>query len=68
MSRSGRAPPPYAGAVPPPPPPDDAWARVAGRCTAITRSRAFEVLIVVLIGANAIVLGIETYPHLGPAL
>jgi voltage-gated sodium channel len=41
--------------------------RLAGRCTRITESRAFDVVIVVVIGANAVVLGIETYPHLGVA-
>jgi voltage-gated sodium channel len=39
--------------------------RVAGACARITGSRLFEVLIVVVIGANAVVLGLETYPHLG---
>jgi voltage-gated sodium channel len=34
-------------------------------CARITKSRLFEVLIIVVIGANAIVLGLETYPHLG---
>ncbi|MEU4426670.1 ion transporter [Actinoplanes sp. NPDC024001] len=41
--------------------------RTAGVCAAITESRAFEVLIVTMIGANAVVLGLETYPHLGAA-
>ncbi len=41
--------------------------RVAGTCARITESRLFEVLIVVVIGANAVVLGLETYPHLGGA-
>ncbi|GAB7052086.1 ion transporter [Catenuloplanes indicus] len=34
-------------------------------CAAIRDHRAFEIVIVVVIGANAVVLGIETYPHLG---
>ena len=34
-------------------------------CARITGSRLFEVLIIIVIGANAIVLGLETYPHLG---
>lgn len=34
-------------------------------CARIAGSRLFEVLIIVVIGANAIVLGLETYPHLG---
>jgi len=38
---------------------------VAAWCTRVVESRAFEVAIVVAIGANAVVLGIETYPHLG---
>lgn len=42
-------------------------ARLAARCTRVVESRAFEVMIVVAIGANAIVLGVETYPHLGAA-
>jgi voltage-gated sodium channel len=48
-----------------PPPPGDPWAAVAARCQAITGSRVFEVFIVFVIGANAVVLGIETYPHPG---
>jgi voltage-gated sodium channel len=39
----------------------------AGRCARIVDSRAFDVVIVVVIGANAVVLGVETYPHLGGA-
>lgn len=39
-------------------------AGVAGFCRRVTSSRLFEVLIVVVIGANAVVLGLETYPHL----
>ncbi|MCO8269147.1 ion transporter [Actinoplanes sp. TRM 88003] len=38
--------------------------RVARRCSRIVDSRAFEVTIVVMIGANAVLLCIETYPHL----
>ncbi|MGN9914320.1 ion transporter [Phytohabitans sp. LJ34] len=41
--------------------------RLADRCSRIVHSRAFEVAIVVIIGANAVVLGLETYPHLGMA-
>lgn len=41
--------------------------RLADRCGRIVQSRAFEATIVVLIGANAVVLGLETYPHLGVA-
>ncbi|GAA1821945.1 hypothetical protein GCM10009682_47730 [Luedemannella flava] len=33
----------------------------------VTESRPFDVAIIVLIGLNAVVLGIETYPHLGTA-
>jgi voltage-gated sodium channel len=40
--------------------------RLADRCDRIVKSRLFEVAIVVLIGANAIVLGLETY-QLGTA-
>lgn len=39
--------------------------RLADRCDRIVQSRAFEVVIIVVIGANAVVLGLETYPHLG---
>jgi voltage-gated sodium channel len=45
---------PYAGAM-------------VDRCRRITESRLFEVLIVFAIVANAIVLGLETYEHLGSA-
>nr|WP_221375002.1 ion transporter [Actinoplanes polyasparticus] len=38
--------------------------RVARRCSRIVDSRAFEVTIVVMIGANAVLLCVETYPHL----
>ncbi|GAA4451894.1 ion transporter [Phytohabitans houttuyneae] len=41
--------------------------RLTERCNRIVESRAFEVAIVVFIGANAVVLGLETYPHLGVA-
>ncbi|GIF75161.1 ion transporter [Asanoa siamensis] len=37
----------------------------ARRCARIVGSRAFDVVIVVVIGANAVALGVETYPHLG---
>jgi voltage-gated sodium channel len=40
---------------------------LAARCAHITQSRPFDIAIIVLIGANAVVLGIETYPHLGAA-
>jgi voltage-gated sodium channel len=40
---------------------------VAGRCARITESRVFEVVIITVIAANAVVLGIETYPNLGAA-
>jgi voltage-gated sodium channel len=40
---------------------------VADRSARIVSSRAFDVTIVLVIGANAVVLGIETYPHLGSA-
>ncbi len=40
--------------------------RLADRCDRIVQSRVFEVAIVVLIGANAVVLGLETY-QLGTA-
>jgi voltage-gated sodium channel len=39
----------------------------AQRCARIADSRIFDVVIVVVIGANAVVLGVETYPHLGSA-
>ncbi|MEV4534634.1 ion transporter [Asanoa sp. NPDC049518] len=38
---------------------------LARRCAAIVDSRVFDVVIVAVIGANAVALGIETYPHLG---
>jgi voltage-gated sodium channel len=38
--------------------------RVARRCSRIVDSRAFEVTIVVMIGANAVLLCVETYDHL----
>jgi voltage-gated sodium channel len=41
--------------------------RVARWCARVAESRAFEVAIVAAIGANAVVLGVETYPHLGSA-
>ncbi|MEV0154074.1 ion transporter [Micromonospora sp. NPDC050686] len=39
----------------------------AAFCARLARSRPFEIAIIVLIGANAAVLGLETYPHLGAA-
>ncbi|MFF3857011.1 ion transporter [Micromonospora sp. NPDC002575] len=42
-------------------------AGLAGRCARITRSRPFEIAIVVLIMANGAVLGVETYQDLGSA-
>lgn len=39
-------------------------ARVARRCSRIVDSRTFEATIVVMIGANAALLCVETYPHL----
>ncbi|MEU7904304.1 ion transporter [Actinoplanes sp. NPDC049118] len=41
--------------------------QLARWCARIAESRAFEIVIVIAIGANAIVLGLETYPHLGDA-
>lgn len=41
--------------------------RLADRCNRIARSRPFEITIIVLIIANGVVLGIETYPHPGAA-
>jgi voltage-gated sodium channel len=41
--------------------------RLAARCARITESRPFDVTIVLVIGANAVVLGVETYPDLGAA-
>lgn len=41
--------------------------RFADWCAQVASSRPFEATIVVAIGANAIVLGVETYPHLGAA-
>ncbi|WDZ86526.1 ion transporter [Micromonospora cathayae] len=40
---------------------------LAARCARIARSRPFEIAIVVVIIANGIVLGLETYPHPGLA-
>ncbi|MFC7546741.1 ion transporter [Plantactinospora sp. GCM10030261] len=37
---------------------------MASWCARIVESRPFEILIVIVIGANAVVLGVETYPHL----
>ncbi|WP_285689573.1 ion transporter [Actinoplanes sp. NBRC 103695] len=41
---------------------------LARRCSRIAESRAFEVTIVVTIGANAALLCIETYPHLAASV
>ncbi|MFB9238084.1 ion transporter [Plantactinospora siamensis] len=41
--------------------------RLARRCARIVNSGPFDVAIVAVIVVNAIVLGIETYPHLGTA-
>ncbi len=41
--------------------------RLAQRCARVAESRPFEAAIVVVIAANAVVLGVETYRHLGPA-
>ncbi|BCJ74467.1 hypothetical protein CS0771_40110 [Catellatospora sp. IY07-71] len=55
--------PRQAETAPPPAPPSPftAW------CRRVAESRAFEIAIVVAIGANAVLLGIETYPDLGAA-
>jgi voltage-gated sodium channel len=42
--------------------------RLARTCSRIVESRAFEVVIVVTIGANAALLCVETYPHLATAV
>lgn len=39
--------------------------RLARTCAAIVKSRWFDLLIVVVIGVNALLLGVETYPHAG---
>ncbi|WP_328346619.1 ion transporter [Micromonospora sp. NBC_00421] len=59
MPAPGQRRPPGPGAAGPP--------GLAERCARITRSRPFEAAIVVLIMANAAVLGVETYPDLGVA-
>ncbi|MFI7551322.1 ion transporter [Micromonospora sediminimaris] len=41
--------------------------RLFGCCARLAASRSFEIAIVVVILANGIVLGLETYPDLGPA-
>jgi voltage-gated sodium channel len=51
----------------PAPPPASRLSRVAARCTRIVESRVFDAVIVVVIGANAVVLGVETYRDLGSA-
>ncbi|SCL57025.1 voltage-gated sodium channel [Micromonospora eburnea] len=40
-------------------------AYLARRCTGIVESRWFDLVIVVVIGVNALLLGVETYPHAG---
>ncbi|MGC4806774.1 ion transporter [Micromonospora sp. DT233] len=40
---------------------------LAARCAQIAGSRPFEIAIVMVILANGVVLGVETYPDLGPA-
>ncbi|MEV4200796.1 ion transporter [Micromonospora globbae] len=40
---------------------------LSDRCARAVRSRPFEIAIVVLIVANGVVLGVETFPHLGTA-
>ena len=37
--------------------------KLAGACARATQARAFEAVIVVMIGANAVLLAVETYPH-----
>jgi voltage-gated sodium channel len=59
--------PPVPGQRAGTPPRQPRLSRVADRCRRIVASRVFEVVIVVVIGANAVVLGVETYPHLGSA-
>ncbi|RIV37463.1 ion transporter [Micromonospora radicis] len=41
--------------------------RLVEACATISASRSFELVIVVVILANGVVLGLETYPDLGPA-
>lgn len=48
-----------------PVPPAPRLSRLARWCAGVEASRGFEVAIVVVIGANAVVLGVETYPHPG---
>ncbi|SCG49063.1 voltage-gated sodium channel [Micromonospora echinaurantiaca] len=43
------------------------WSTVADRCARVVRSRPFEIAIIVLIMANGVVLGLETYRDLGRA-
>ncbi|MFC0505936.1 ion transporter [Micromonospora costi] len=47
--------------------PASRWSRLSERCARTVRSRPFEIAIVVLIVANGVVLGLETFPHLGTA-
>ncbi|MFI5486298.1 ion transporter [Micromonospora echinaurantiaca] len=46
---------------------DSGWSTVADRCARAVRSRPFEIAIIVLIVANGVVLGLETYRDLGRA-
>ncbi|MFG2102813.1 ion transporter [Micromonospora echinaurantiaca] len=43
------------------------WSTLADRCARAVRSRPFEIAIIVLIVANGVVLGLETYRDLGRA-
>ncbi|MEU8184308.1 ion transporter [Micromonospora sp. NPDC049044] len=59
------APVPAQRGVPATPPPHrSGW---VARCARLSRSRPFEIAIVVVILANGIVLGLETYDDLSPA-
>ncbi|TDC32771.1 ion transporter [Micromonospora sp. 15K316] len=62
MSRSHPPRPRRAAVVPP-----STVTRLSQRCARAVRSRPFEIAIIVLIVANGVVLGIETFPHLGAA-
>ncbi|NES13779.1 ion transporter [Micromonospora sp. PPF5-17] len=56
---SVRPAPRQRGVAPPSP------SRVSAWCARLEQSRGFEVAIVIVVGLNAVVLGIETYPHPG---
>ncbi|MCW3839906.1 ion transporter [Micromonospora yasonensis] len=45
--------------------PTAAPSRLSRWCSRVEQSRGFEVAIVIVIGLNAVVLGVETYPHPG---